>query len=100
MSLLRATARGLHVAKSFAHCWAAAPDQRGPRLHCPRGNSAGPTRGRDCWGRGLFPDSRNFRPPPPPLAANLLDRMTVVVVVTSDSDACDSCWFRPDKMII
>ena len=23
--------------------------------------------------------------------------MTVVVVVTSDSDACVACWFRPDN---
>ena len=23
--------------------------------------------------------------------------MTVVVVVTSDSDACVACWFRPEK---
>ena len=26
-----------------------------------------------------------------------LARMTVVVVVTSDSDACVACWFCPEK---
>ena len=26
--------------------------------------------------------------------------MTVVVVVTSDSDACDACWLRPEKKMM
>ena len=95
--LVEGNTRGLHVAKSIAHCWAAAPDQRGSRLHCPRGNTAGRTRGRDCWGVGAVSGLPKLQTFAPPLAANPLARMTVVVVVTSDSDACVACSFRPKK---
>ena len=79
MPLLRAAARGLHVAKSFALCWAAAPDQRGP-LSCialgaiARGLHMAGTAG----GWELLLGSRNFRPPPPRLP-------------TSRSDDCRDC---------
>ena len=81
MLLLRATARGLRVAKSFAHCWAAAPDQKGPRMHCLWGNSAGPTRGRDCWGLGAVSGLLKLQTSTP-LGCQPLARPTVANVLT------------------
>ena len=31
------------------------------------------------------------------MLAPLIDCVTVVIVATSDSDACDACCFRPEK---